>query len=77
MGVRHFYAKERLQMRALTGAKAKDLPADPIIVHPDVRRMLLTQKSLVEGGERKRQRLYVVSVVRKKVSTFRKKYENL
>ena len=44
------YAKERLQMRALTGAKAKDLPADPIIVHPDVRRMLLTAKAYAEGG---------------------------
>ena len=36
------YAKERLQMRSLSGVKAKDKPADPIIVHPDVRRMLLT-----------------------------------
>ncbi|KAA6178053.1 acyl-CoA dehydrogenase, partial [Pseudomonas marginalis] len=36
------YANDRLQMRALTGAKAPDKPADPIIVHPDVRRMLLT-----------------------------------
>ncbi|HWI25055.1 MAG TPA: acyl-CoA dehydrogenase C-terminal domain-containing protein [Lysobacter sp.] len=44
------YARERLQMRALTGAKFPDKPADPIIVHPDVRRMLLTQKALVEGG---------------------------
>jgi alkylation response protein AidB-like acyl-CoA dehydrogenase len=38
------YAKERLQMRSLTGPKAPDKPADPIIVHPDVRRMLLTQR---------------------------------
>src|SRR3546814_19880843 len=37
-------------MRSLSGAKFPDKPADPIIVHPDVRRMLLTQKSLVEGG---------------------------
>jgi hypothetical protein len=37
-------------MRSLTGAKFPDKPADPIIVHPDVRRMLLTQKALVEGG---------------------------
>ncbi|MDI9787034.1 acyl-CoA dehydrogenase family protein, partial [Pseudomonas aeruginosa] len=37
------------QMRSLTGPKAPDKPADPIIVHPDVRRMLLTQKTLVEG----------------------------
>jgi len=44
------YARERLQMRALSGAKYPDKPADPIIVHPDVRRMLLTQKALVEGG---------------------------
>lgn len=44
------YAKERLQMRSLTGAKNPEGPADPIIVHPDVRRMLLTQKALAEGG---------------------------
>jgi alkylation response protein AidB-like acyl-CoA dehydrogenase len=36
------YAKERIQMRSLSGPKAKDKPADPIIVHPDVRKMLLT-----------------------------------
>eukprot|EP00760_Papus_ankaliazontas_P004377 PhM_4_TR11847/c0_g1_i1/m.11823 len=44
------YAKERIAMRSLTGAKAKDKPADPILVHPDVRRMLLFQKSIAEGG---------------------------
>ncbi|GAB2455370.1 acyl-CoA dehydrogenase C-terminal domain-containing protein [Comamonas humi] len=44
------YAKERVQMRSLSGTKAKDLPADPIIVHPDVRRMLLTAKAYSEGG---------------------------
>ncbi|MCD6675256.1 MAG: acyl-CoA dehydrogenase C-terminal domain-containing protein [Burkholderiaceae bacterium] len=44
------YARERLQMRSLTGAKAPDKPADPIIVHPDVRRMLLTQKAWAEGS---------------------------
>jgi alkylation response protein AidB-like acyl-CoA dehydrogenase len=44
------YANERLQGRSLSGVKAPDRPADPIIVHPDVRRMLLTQKALVEGG---------------------------
>nr|WP_298682602.1 acyl-CoA dehydrogenase C-terminal domain-containing protein [uncultured Dongia sp.] len=43
------YARDRLQMRALTGAKFPDKPADPIIVHPDVRRMLLTIRSLNEG----------------------------
>jgi alkylation response protein AidB-like acyl-CoA dehydrogenase len=44
------YARDRLQMRSLSGAKFPDKPADPIIVHPDVRRMLLTCKSLIEGG---------------------------
>src|SRR5439155_9724996 len=44
------YAKERLQMRSLSGVKAKDKPADPIIVHPDVRKMLLTAKAYAEGG---------------------------
>lgn len=44
------YAQERLQMRSLTGPKNPAGPADPIIVHPDVRRMLLTQKALAEGG---------------------------
>ena len=43
------YARERLQMRAPAGPREPDQAADPIIVHPDVRRMLLTQKSLVEG----------------------------
>jgi len=44
------YARERLQMRALSGPKAPDKPADPIIVHPDVRRMLLTIKAFTEGN---------------------------
>ena len=44
------YAKDRIQMRSLSGTKAKDKPADPIIVHPDVRKMLLTAKSYAEGG---------------------------
>ena len=44
------YARERLQMRSLSGAKRPDKPADPIIVHGDVRRMLLTQKSIIEAG---------------------------
>jgi len=44
------YASERLQMRSLSGPKAPDKPADPIIVHPDIRRMLLTQRAIVEGG---------------------------
>ena len=44
------YAKDRIQMRSLSGTKAKDKPADPIIVHPDVRKMLLTAKAYAEGG---------------------------
>jgi len=44
------YAKDRLQMRSLTGVKAPDKPADPIIVHPDVRRMLLKGKAFSEGA---------------------------
>ncbi|EAR63096.1 acyl-CoA dehydrogenase C-terminal domain-containing protein [Neptuniibacter caesariensis] len=44
------YAKDRLQMRALTGPARPDKPADPIIVHPEVRKMLLTQKAFAEGG---------------------------
>jgi alkylation response protein AidB-like acyl-CoA dehydrogenase len=44
------YARDRLQSRSPTGAKAQDKIADPIIVHPDVRRMLLTMKASNEGG---------------------------
>ncbi|ASP38590.1 acyl-CoA dehydrogenase [Bacterioplanes sanyensis] len=44
------YARDRLQSRAPTGAVNKDKAADPIIVHPDVRRMLLTQKAFTEGS---------------------------
>ncbi|MEX0645207.1 MAG: acyl-CoA dehydrogenase C-terminal domain-containing protein, partial [Parvularculaceae bacterium] len=44
------YAKERLQGRALTGPAAPEKPADPIIVHPDVRRMLLDHKAFTEGA---------------------------
>ncbi|MBJ6979625.1 acyl-CoA dehydrogenase C-terminal domain-containing protein [Luteimonas sp. MC1895] len=44
------YSRERLQSRSLTGPKAPDKPADPIIVHPDVRRMLLSVKALTEGS---------------------------
>ena len=44
------YAKERLQGRSLTGAKAPDKPADPILVHPDVRRMLLEIRSFNEAA---------------------------
>ncbi|MDE2453825.1 MAG: acyl-CoA dehydrogenase C-terminal domain-containing protein [Burkholderiales bacterium] len=44
------YAKDRIQMRSLTGPKDKTKPADPIIVHPDVRKMLLTARAYAEGG---------------------------
>ncbi|MDN3638692.1 acyl-CoA dehydrogenase C-terminal domain-containing protein [Simiduia curdlanivorans] len=44
------YARDRLQCRALSGTKHPELAADPIIMHGDVRRMLLTQKALVEGS---------------------------
>jgi len=44
------YAKDRIQMRSLSGVKAADKPADPIIVHPDVRKMLLTARAYAEGA---------------------------
>jgi hypothetical protein len=44
------YAKDRLQGRSISGVKAPDKPADPIIVHPDVRRMLMTIKALNEAS---------------------------
>ena len=44
------YARDRLQMRSLSGPKAPDKAADPIIVHPDVRKMLLTARAYAEGG---------------------------
>ena len=44
------YAKERLQGRAITGAANVQGPADPLIVHPDIRRSLMDQKSFVEGA---------------------------
>jgi len=44
------YANDRVQGRSLTGVKAADKPADPLIVHPDIRRMLMKQKAFVEGA---------------------------
>ncbi|ADM09611.1 putative acyl-CoA dehydrogenase [Parvularcula bermudensis HTCC2503] len=44
------FAKDRLQMRSISGTKAPDQPADPIIVHPDVRRMLLDTRVFTEGA---------------------------
>lgn len=54
------YAKERLAMRSMSGPKNPDGPADPIIVHPDVRRMLMTQKAFAEGG---RALVYMTSIL--------------
>ncbi|WP_298359818.1 acyl-CoA dehydrogenase C-terminal domain-containing protein [uncultured Litoreibacter sp.] len=45
-----WYANDRLQGRDVTGAKNPDGPADPLIVHPDIRRNLMDQKSFVEGA---------------------------
>jgi len=44
------YAKDRLQGRDITGAKHPQKPADPLIVHPDIKRNLLAQKSFIEGA---------------------------
>ncbi|MEL7128492.1 MAG: acyl-CoA dehydrogenase C-terminal domain-containing protein [Pseudomonadota bacterium] len=44
------FANDRLQGRSLTGPKAPEKPADPIIVHPDVRRMLMDSRAFIEGG---------------------------
>jgi alkylation response protein AidB-like acyl-CoA dehydrogenase len=44
------YARDRLQGRAVTGAENPDGPADPLIVHPDIRRSLMDQKSFIEGA---------------------------
>ena len=44
------FARDRVQGRSLTGAKNPDGPADPIIVHPDVRRMLMNSRALIEGS---------------------------
>ncbi|WP_412553808.1 acyl-CoA dehydrogenase C-terminal domain-containing protein [Shimia sp. MIT1388] len=44
------YAKDRLQGRAVTGVENPDGPADPLIVHPDIRRSLMDQKSFTEAG---------------------------
>jgi len=44
------FAKDRLQGRSLTGPKNPDGPADPILVHPDVRRMLMNARAIIEGG---------------------------
>jgi alkylation response protein AidB-like acyl-CoA dehydrogenase len=44
------FARERMQGRSITGVKAADKPADPIIVHPDVRRLLMDCRAFIEGA---------------------------
>jgi len=61
------YAKERIQMRSLSGTKAPDKPADPIIVHPDVRKMLLTARAYAEGG--RALALYVALLIDKELNS--------
>jgi alkylation response protein AidB-like acyl-CoA dehydrogenase len=60
------YAKDRIQMRSLSGPKAPDKPADPIIVHPDVRKMLLTARAFAEGG--RALAIYTALLVDKEIS---------
>ena len=61
------YAKDRLQMRSLSGPKAPDRPADPIIVHPDVRKMLLTARAYAEGG--RALAIYIALLIDKEIAT--------
>ncbi|MBE0549158.1 MAG: acyl-CoA dehydrogenase C-terminal domain-containing protein [Rubrivivax sp.] len=61
------YAKDRLQMRSLSGPKAPDKPADPIIVHPDVRKMLLTARAYAEGG--RALAIYIALLIDKELSS--------
>ncbi len=61
------YAKDRRQMRSLTGPKQPDQPADTIIVHPDVRKMLLTARAYAEGG--RALAVYIALLIDKELST--------
>ena len=61
------YAKDRLQMRSLTGPKSPAQPADPIIVHPDVRKMLLTARAYAEGG--RALAIYIALLIDKELSS--------
>ncbi len=61
------YAKDRLQMRSLSGPKAPDRAADPIIVHPDVRKMLLTARAYAEGG--RALAIYIALLIDKEIAT--------
>ena len=61
------YARDRLQMRSLSGPKAPGKPADPIIVHPDVRKMLLTARAYAEGG--RALAIYIALLIDKELSS--------
>jgi alkylation response protein AidB-like acyl-CoA dehydrogenase len=61
------YARDRIQMRSLTGPKAAAQAADPIIVHPDVRKMLLTARAFAEGG--RALAIYIALLIDKELST--------
>ena len=61
------YARDRIQMRSLTGPKAADQAADPIIVHPDVRKMLLTARAYAAGG--RALAIYIALLIDKELST--------
>jgi len=61
------YAKDRRQMRSLSGAKQPDQPADTIIVHPDVRKMLLTARAYAEGG--RMLAIYIALLIDKELAT--------
>ena len=61
------YAKDRQQMRSLSGPKHPDQPADTIIVHPDVRKMLLTARAYAEGG--RALAVYIALLLDKELST--------
>jgi alkylation response protein AidB-like acyl-CoA dehydrogenase len=61
------YAKDRIQMRSLSGPKHPEQPADNIIVHPDVRKMLLTARAYAEGG--RALAIYIALLLDKEVSS--------
>ncbi len=61
------YAKDRIQMRSLSGPKSPEKAADPIIVHPDVRKMLLTARAYAEGG--RALAIYTALLIDKELST--------
>jgi alkylation response protein AidB-like acyl-CoA dehydrogenase len=61
------YARDRIQMRSLSGPKAPERPADPIIVHPDVRKMLLTARAYAEGG--RALAIYIALLIDKEIAT--------